>query len=285
MTTTGDVVEARVEKLYLDLLKKSLTRTIAAETYSAAEPWFGFVRWFFLPLQMFLLARGWTVVRRRAVDSGMRSEGRDWPADAETMIGLERLDNIQFCIERILEDGVPGDLIETGVWRGGATIFIRGALKAYGDTTRRVWAADSFQGLPKPQPGVWRDDERGRLWKFGTTLAVPLAQVRANFERYGLLDDQVRFLPGWFRDTLPSAPIERLALMRLDGDMYESTMVALRALYPKLSQGGYCIIDDYYAQSGQRQAVNEYRSANGIAEPIEKIDWTGAFWRKTSPQG
>jgi len=285
MTTTGDVVEARVEKLYLDLLKKSLTRTIAAETYSAAEPWFGFVRWFFLPLQMFLLARGWTVVRRRAVDSGMRSEGRDWPADAETMIGLERLDNIQFCIERILEDGVPGDLIETGVWRGGATIFIRGALKAYGDTTRRVWAADSFQGLPKPQPGVWRDDERGRLWKFGTTLAVPLAQVRANFERYGLLDDQVRFLPGWFRDTLPSAPIERLALMRLDGDMYESTMDALRALYPKLSQGGYCIIDDYYAQSGQRQAVNEYRSANGIAEPIEKIDWTGAFWRKTSPQG
>ena len=197
------------------------------------------------------------------------------------MIGLKRLDNIQFCIEHILKDGVPGDLIETGVWRGGATIFMRGVLKAYGDTTRKIWAADSFQGLPKPQPGVWRDDERGRLWKFGTTLAVPLEQVRANFERYGLLDDQVRFLPGWFRDTLPSAPIERLALMRLDGDMYESTMDALRALYPKLSSGGFCIIDDYYAQSGQRQAVNEYRRENGIVEPIEQIDWTGAFWRKT----
>ncbi len=283
MTTTTEVVEARLEKLYLELLKKSLTRTIAAETYSAAEPWFGLVRWFFLPLQMFLLARGWTVVRRRPVDSGLRTEGRDWPADAETMIGLRRLDNIQVCIERILQDDIPGDFIETGVWRGGATIFMRGVLKAYGDTRRLVWVADSFEGLPKPQPGVWRDDERGRLWKFGTTLAVPLAQVRANFERYGLLDDQVRFLPGWFRDTLPAAPIERLALIRLDGDMYESTRDALAALYPKLSKGGYCIIDDYYAQSGQRQAVNEYRSANGIAEPIEKIDWTGAFWRKTSP--
>ncbi len=116
----------------------------------------------------------------------------------------------------------------------------------------------------------------------GSMIAVPLEQVRANFERYGLLDDQVRFLPGWFRDTLPSAPIERLALMRLDGDMYESTMDALRALfYPKLSSGGFCIIDDYCAQSGQRQAVNEYRRENGIVEPIEQIDWTGAFWRKT----
>ena len=253
MTTADAVVATRVEELYLHLLKKCLTRTIAAETFSAAEPWFGFVRWFFLPVQMFLLARGWSVVRRVAVDSSVRDEGRDWPADAETMIGLKRLDNIQFCIEHILQDGVPGDLIETGVWRGGATIFMRGVLKAYGDTTRKVWVADSFQGLPKPKPGVWRDDERGRLWKFGTTLAVSLEQVRANFARYGLLDEQVRFLPGWFSDTLPTAPIDRLALMRLDGDMYESTMDGLRTLYPKLSSGGYCIIDDYYAQSGQRR--------------------------------
>jgi O-methyltransferase len=285
MTSTGAVVETGAAKLYLDLLKKSLTRTIAPETYSAAEPWFGFVRWFFLPIQMFLLARGWTIVRRHPAEAGVRAEGRDWPADAETMIGLKRLDNLQFCIERVLEDGVPGDFIETGVWRGGATIFMRGALKAYGDARRRVWVADSFQGLPKPTPGVWRDDERGRLWKFGTTLAVSLAQVRANFERYGLLDDQVRFLPGWFRDTLPTAPIERLAVLRLDGDMYESTMDGLRSLYPKLSVGGYCILDDYYAQSGQRRAVNEYRLENGITEPIERIDWTGAFWRKTRPTG
>jgi O-methyltransferase len=277
------VVGTDVEKLYLDLLKKCLTRTIAAETFSAAEPWFGLMRFWFLPVQTFLRARGWTVVKRLPSDSSDRREGRDWPADAETMVGLERLNNLQFCIERILQDGVPGDFIETGVWRGGASIFMRGVLKAHGDTTRVVWVADSFQGLPKPQPGVWRDDERGRLWEFATTLAVPLAQVRANFERYGLLDEQVRFLHGWFRDTLPTAPIERLALLRLDGDMFESTMDGLGALYPKLSMGGYCIVDDYYVQSGARQAVTEYRQAHGIVEPIERIDWTGAFWRKTQP--
>lgn len=274
------VIASGVNELYLDLLKKCLTRSIAAETYSTAEPWFGLMRLWFLPVQAFLWARGWTVVQRRTVDSNARSEGRDWPADAETMIGLKRLDNLQFCIERILQDGVPGDLIETGVWRGGASIFMRGVLKAYGDTTRIVWAADSFQGLPKPKPGVWRDDEKGRLSEFGNTLAVPLEQVRANFQRYGLLDDQVRFLPGWFCDTLPAAPIERLAIMRLDGDMYESTMDALKALYPKLSKNGYCIIDDYYTHSGARQAVADYRQEHGIAEPLEQIDWAGAFWQR-----
>lgn len=198
------------------------------------------------------------------------------------MIGLRRLDNIQSCVERILEDHVPGDLIETGVWRGGASIFMRGVLKAYCQTDRIVWAADSFQGLPKPRTGVWRDDERGRLWEFGKTLAVSVEQVRANFERYGLLDEQVRFLPGWFCDTLPGAPVERLVLMRLDGDMYESTMDALRPLYPKLPSGGYCIIDDYFTHSGARQAVTEYRAEQGITEPIEQIDWAGAFWRRRS---
>ena len=280
MTVNMVVTEARVaEKMYLALLKKCLTRTISPVAFSVAEPYLRVMQWWFLPVQAYLQARGWAVVRRES-DLTVRSEGRDWPADAETMIGLKRLDNLQSCIEQILEDGVPGDFIETGVWRGGASIFMRGALKAYGDSTRVVWVADSFQGLPKPRPGVWQDDERVPLSDFARTLAVPLEQVRANFERYELLDDRVRFIPGWFKDTLPTAPIEQLALIRLDGDMYESTQVAIRALYPKLSAGGYCIVDDYYSISGAREAVNEYREENGIVEPLQQIDWSGAFWRK-----
>jgi len=280
MTVNMVVTEAWVaEKMYLALLKKCLTRTISPVAFSVAEPYLRVMQWWFLPVQAYLQARGWAVVRRES-DLTVRSEGRDWPADAETMIGLKRLDNLQSCIEQILEDGVPGDFIETGVWRGGASIFMRGALKAYGDSTRVVWVADSFQGLPKPRPGVWQDDERVPLSDFARTLAVPLEQVRANFERYELLDDRVRFIPGWFKDTLPTAPIEQLALIRLDGDMYESTQVAIRALYPKLSAGGYCIVDDYYSISGAREAVNEYREENGIVEPLQQIDWSGAFWRK-----
>ena len=78
-------------------------------------------------------------------------------------------------------------------------------------------------------------------------LAVPEEEVKANFRRYGLLDDQVRFLPGWFKDTLQDAPIDRIAVLRLDGDLYESTIQALDALYPRVSPGGFCIIDDYLA--------------------------------------
>src|SRR5438034_1244787 len=208
-----------------------------------------------------------------------RMEGRIWPVVAHTMIGLKRLDNLEFCIEQVITNGVVGDFIETGVWRGGATIFMRAVLKAYGVTDRYVWVADSFEGLPPPNTGKYPYDAGDRLHE-ATQLAVSLEQVKANFDRYGLLDNQVRFLKGWFRDTLPAAPIERLAVLRLDGDMYQSTMDALVNLYPKVSQGGYVIVDDYGAIPACRQAVNDYRSANGITDEIRDIDWTGIFWQK-----
>lgn len=213
------------------------------------------------------------------LDTTNRMEGRIWPLVAHTMIGLKRLDNLEFCIEKVITNGVPGDLIETGVWRGGATIFMRAVLKAYGVTDRYVWVADSFEGLPPPETGKYPHDAGDRLHE-ARELAVSLKEVKANFERYGLLDEQVRFLKGWFRDSLPAAPIERLAVLRLDGDMYESTMDTLVNLYPKLSNGGYAIVDDYGAIPACRQAVNDYRSANAITEKIHNIDWTGIFWQK-----
>ena len=142
-------------------------------------------------------------------DKQARIEGREWPAMAHTMIGWKRLENIQRCVEDILAKKIPGDLIETGVWRGGAIIFMRAVLKAYDVTDRCVWGADSFAGLPKPDVERFPADE-GDQTHTHPELAVSLDQVRANFEKYGLLDDQVRFLPGWFRDTLPTAPIDRL---------------------------------------------------------------------------
>ncbi|HUQ77176.1 MAG TPA: TylF/MycF/NovP-related O-methyltransferase, partial [Burkholderiales bacterium] len=94
------------------------------------------------------------------------------------------------------------------------------------------------------------------------------------------LDEQVRFLKGWFRDTLPGAPVQRLAVLRIDGDLYESTMDALTHLYPKLQPGGYCIIDDYHDIPACRQAVLDYRERHGIDEEIMTIDWSAIFWRK-----
>lgn len=247
----------RAADLYLDLLAKSLTR-FAFEDESIDPP----------------------TRERKALDHAARSDGSDWPVHAETMVGMARLQNLRTLLESIIADGVEGDAIETGVWRGGASIFMRGVLAAYDETRRRVWLADSFQGLPPPDPAQYPADEGDGLHEI-EFLAVGLDEVKANFERYGLLDDQVRFLPGWFRDTLPGAPIERLALLRLDGDMYESTMIGLESLYPKLSVGGYAVVDDYGAIAACREAVDDYRSAQGIDAPIHRIDWTGVYWRRT----
>ena len=214
--------------------------------------------------------------RRSTVEERLR--GLDFTSIAHTMVSMERLENLQACVEDVIRADVPGDLIETGVLRGGSSILMRGILKAYGVTDRTVWLADSFEGLPPPDAEKYPADA-GATWHLFLGGDVGVEEVRRNFDRYGLLDDQVRFLKGWFRDTLPTAPIEQLALIRLDGDLYESTMDGLVNLYPKLSVGGYLIIDDYNLEMC-RQAVHDYRAKHGITEAIADIDGAGAFWKR-----
>jgi O-methyltransferase len=198
------------------------------------------------------------------------------------MIGLKRLDNVQECVTSVLAENIPGDLIETGVWRGGAAILMRAVLAAHDVIDRTVWVADSFEGLPDPDIDRYPADI-GAAARRDVFLAVGEDQVKANFARYGLLDAQVRFLVGWFKDTLPAAPIDSLAVIRLDGDLYQSTMDGLEALYPKLSVGGYLIVDDFnhpdWGDSCGR-AILDYRELQGITEPIQEVDWTGAYWRR-----
>ncbi len=154
---------------------------------------------------------------------------RGWLPEAHTMIGVKRLDNLHECVEDVLERAVPGDLIEAGVWRGGASIFMRAVLKAHGvEIERSGWR---IQGLPPPNDDEYPADA-GDLHHTIDELAVSLDEVRQNFRRYDLLDDQVRFIPGWFRDTLRQAPLERLAVIRIDADMYESTTQCSRPSIP-----------------------------------------------------
>lgn len=204
---------------------------------------------------------------------------------AITLLTLRQLDNIRACIEEILKDEVPGDVIETGVWRGGATVFMRGVLKAYHASDRCVWVADSFEGLPDtdseqhPKDSAFQENCRSNY----ENLAATLDEVHSNFEAFGLMDEQVRFLKGWFKDTLPAAPIERLSLMRLDGDYYESTMTALNNLYDKLSVGGFVIVDDYeHAGLHCGDAVDEFRAQRGIRDEMMPVDFRCYYWRKTS---
>lgn len=219
-------------------------------------------------------------LHQRAADGKRRAahELRNVTELSHTMIGKKRLENIQYCIETALADNIPGDFIETGIWRGGACIFMRGILMAYGVTDRIIWAADSFEGVPPPsRPEDAGFDISKNVYP---VLAVSLEDVQELFQRYGLLDANVKFLKGWFKDTLPTAPIEQLAILRLDGDLYESTMDALLPLYDKVGRGGFVIVDDYNSCPPCNRAVNDFRSQRGISEPMQTIDSQSVYWRK-----
>jgi len=285
MGNEGQTTDTGVD-LYLDLLKRSVLNLIYQDP-AIRQPWDQSTDQEYVPF-----------------DREKRLAALDWPSQAHTQIGMNRLDNVQELVTDVLASGTPGDLIETGVWRGGSTIFMRGILKAHGVTDRLVWVADSFEGFPtteeqgasarsfsSPEMGAVRGYFEGQREASPPALAASLDRmmegaslddVRDRFDRYGLLDEQVRFLPGWFRDTLPAAPIERLALLRLDGDLYDSTYDALDALYPRLSVGGYVIVDDYGWVEECRNAVQDYLAAHGIEVAPRPIDDDAVFWQKAS---
>jgi hypothetical protein len=264
-------------ELYLDLLKKCVSRYIFGENYRPVMGRNVLARAVLRSVHGVLRPAGFEIVRHSQFHPEARATGLDIPPEAETMIGMDRLDHLQDCVTDVIRRGVPGDLIETGVWRGGACILMRAVLKAYGDTTRNIWLADSFEGLPEPNRTLPAETDPGLVRGM---FSAGLEQVKQNFSRYGLLDDQVRFLPGWFRDTLPAAPFTRLAVMRLDGDLYESTMDALVNLYPRLSVGGYVIIDDYFLDCC-RAATDEFREREKIGEPLLRTrDNMGVWWKR-----
>ncbi len=253
MSTTPVALNADAG-MYLELMKRTLTNVIYGDPDMA---------------------------RKSGFNLSHRVSGRDWPQNAHTMVGLARLNNLHAVVEDVIRRGVPGHVIETGVWRGGACILMRAILKAHGVTDRDVYVCDSFEGLPPPNPELYPADAGDRHHTFAQ-LAVSLDDVKHHFDVYGLLDAKVKFLKGWFKDTLPTIPADtKFAVVRLDGDMYESTMDGLRNLYDKLSVGGYMIVDDYGAVAACAKAIEDFRSERGITDQIHTIDWTGVYWQRT----
>ena len=244
---------------YLDLVERSLLNTIHGEPRLEAT-----LRGAAMRLRHPWQTRAWR---------------RFWPVKAHTMLSPQRLSHLRKLVEATLAEGIPGDYIETGVWRGGACILMRAVLAAHGVADRRVYVADSFEGLPRPDAERYPADRGDRLFVFDE-LAVSEAEVRRNFEAYGLLDEQVVFLKGFFKDTLPSLKGHPFAIIRLDGDMYESTLDALTNLYDGVSPGGYVIIDDYGVLDSCRRAVHDFLDARGLAPRIEPVEGPTVWWRK-----
>ena len=138
-----------------------------------------------------------------------------------------------------------------------------------------------FEGLPDPNPEDLDDVLAHAVLDEVDRFAVDIEAVRENFRRYDLLDDQVVFVKGFFADTLPKLDVDCFAVIRLDGDYFDSTWDALSNLYPKLSVGGYAIIDDYGAPVACRRAVDQYRDEHGITDEIIEVDEQVVSWRKT----
>ena len=196
---------------YLDLLKLCLCDLAGTSTVSVGA-----------------MADG-TVMSRELRGDGLRlrAAGMDWPLQGLTMVGLGRLDDLQACVESVVADGVEGDLIEAGAWRGGASILMRATLDAVGDE-RTVWVADSFAGFPEADAP---DDGSLDLRDFDF-LAAPLEDVRASFARLGY-ENGVRFVPGFFEQTLPPLAERRWAIVRLDADTYEATRTGAALPVPR----------------------------------------------------
>jgi O-methyltransferase len=241
-------------KLYLDLMVKTLTGMIYGDP----------------PIAVF----GW----KKFIPSD-RERGIDWPSQAYSMVGEKRMNNFRTLIERVIQENVAGDIIETGVWRGGACIMARAVLKAYGITDRRVILADSFEGLPPPDGKTYPAD-KGATWHKMAPLAVSLEHVKENFKKFDFLDDQVVFLKGWFKDTMPLVESKKIAVLRLDGDMYESTITVLDALYDTVTSGGWVIVDDYDWVPACKQAVTDFLERRKLAPEIIPIDGIGVYFQK-----
>lgn len=192
--------------------------------------------------------------------------------------GFTRCMDLRVKIEDVLWNCVPGDVVECGVWRGGIPLFVVGALQAYqADPTRLVWLADSFEGLPAFDTGRrWQADsgfERGSDGQ--QALQVSLSDVQEHFKQYGLDLPNIRVLKGYFSETLPTAPISQIAILRVDGDLYSSTYQILEYLYPKVVIGGYVLLDDWILPQSRRAAL-DYRRQHNVTDPIRK-DSTRSF--------
>lgn len=199
---------------------------------------------------------------------------------ALSMCGDKTIHQLREALQTLEQEDIAGDYIEAGVWRGGLPIIMRAFLQQAGNTQRKVYLADSFQGLPTDVSDV-RDKAANALLEPMAQLAVNRTQVEQAFEFFGLNDEQVEFVEGWFDQTLPAMEPTPLALVRLDGDYYESTRDAINALYPRLSVGGYLIIDDYNLPLGCKKAIKEYRREHGITDKIIKINKQAVYWRKS----
>jgi O-methyltransferase len=199
-----------------------------------------------------------------------------------TMTSPERVAALCNAVRYVARAGVPGDVVECGVWRGGSMMAIARTLMAAGDTERHLHLFDTFEGMPPPsdedvnfsglpaEQELRESDKSSRVWAIAT-----LDDVTRAVGSVGYPHQRIRYVAGRVEDTIPRDAPERISLLRLDTDWYESTKHELVHLFPRLSAGGVLIIDDYGHWQGARKATDEYLAEAGVHLLLNRIDYTG----------
>lgn len=277
--------DAALRRQYLDLLSRTLVNLIypehdlridELEERRPAGPWLDYERRM-RDLRYVEPEKFAAIVQHKIAGTSWKRRPARF---AHTMVGLRRLDNLEYCAASVIANGVAGDFVECGVLQGGASIFLRALQVAYGEPSRRTWLCDSFAGPPPPTDAVDRELAAGFNEAAEPWLAATVESVRDNFRTYDLLSEEVRFVEGLFADSLPHAPIERIAILRLDVGLFDATTDVLEHLYDRVSEGGFVVIDDYNVYEPCRRAVDEFRARRGETSPMRPADWNSAYWQK-----
>ncbi len=198
-----------------------------------------------------------------------------------TLTGPERLASLVNAVHHVVRHRVPGDIAECGVWRGGSMMAVALTLLRLGDTSRRLYLYDTFEGMPPPTAKdvdvdghtaaalLQRDAVRTGVWAY-----ADLADVKRNLLSTGYPADQIIFVPGKVEETIPATKAPELALLRLDTDWYESTRHEFHHLYPTLRSQGILIVDDYGHWRGAREATDEFLGTLPHPLFLHRVDYT-----------
>jgi O-methyltransferase len=205
-----------------------------------------------------------------------------------TMTSMERMHAVYLATKFVVANEIPGDLVECGVWRGGSCMMMASTLLSLGVKDRRIVLFDTFEGMTAPTDrdrdrigtdakAKWVETNEGRNW-----CAASLEDVKENLSSTGYPESRLEYVKGRVEDTLPNAPVDKIALLRLDTDWYESTRAELIHLYPRLVQHGVVLFDDYGHWEGSREAVDEYLAEKKIHLLLQRTDHAGRMAIKLS---
>jgi O-methyltransferase len=270
-----------IEKDYIDLLKSALMGCLENTCYNevGAGKKSG-IKKAFQTILKFLIPKNTKLIRLSQGSKEERQMRSDSTFNAYTLVGYKRLQFLEESVKEIAHKKIDGDILEAGLWRGGASIFIKKMMDIVG-LNNQLYCADSFEGMPKPKLKTDLDSLNGDYSKIDF-YTVGLEKVIENFKNFNALDSQVHFVKGWFSETMPllREKIKKISLLRVDCDLYESTLDVLVNMYDKVSEGGFVYIDDYYGWEGCRKAVDEFRLARSIDQALVTVDRDSVYWNK-----